>query len=491
MRWPFPVFHLNIRQKIVLAFALSLAAFYGIGGGAYSNLVRIGRKAQFVEIAYHLQNTILEVRRYEKNYLLYGLDEDYQQALFYLEEGKRTFDRLEPQIEDLKGLRQIKELRQDMSHYGELLQDAVRWGQGGNVDLHDRESVEMELRQAGKGLVDLSLQLTRFEHDRIIEIIDRLKTRLASLLIVFLSIMLFITIFLTRKILKPLAVIEKTTLGIGAGIFKQVPVYQTHDETQAVIEAFNKMLRELEKRQKQLVQAQKLSSLGILTSGIAHQLNNPLNNVSTSCQILMEEMEQGDREYMKKLLNNIDEEADRARDIVKGLLEFSREREFQPKEVNLANLIIRTIQLVSSHLPSGVDITSDVPEDLDVFVDGQKVQEVFLNLLINAAQAMGDGTGQIHISAEKYGSWPDVVEVKVHDNGVGIPAENLPRIFDPFFSTKEVGLGTGLGLSVAYGIIDQHGGTITVNSEVGKGTTFNIMLPLKGEYPSNSGEEKV
>jgi signal transduction histidine kinase len=258
-----------------------------------------------------------------------------------------------------------------------------------------------------------------------------------------------------------------------------------------VIEAFNKMLTELEKRQKQLVQAQKLSSLGILTSGIAHQLNNPLNNVSTSCQILMEEMEEGDREYMKNLLTNIDQETDRARDIVKGLLEFSREREFQPDWVNLESLVIRTTRLVSSQLPSGVDITSDIPEDLDVFADGQKLQEVFLNLLINAAQAMRDGTGQIHISAHKSVFLPDLVEIKVHDNGVGIPAENIPRVFDPFFSTKEVGLGTGLGLSVAYGIIEQHGGGITVQSEVGKGTTFNIMLPLKGSHPSNSAGENV
>ena len=491
MRWAFPVFHLNIRQKIVLTFALSLAAFYGIDGGAYSNLVRIGRKAQLVEIAYRLQNTILEVRRYEKNYLLYGLDEDYQQTLFYLEEGKKIFDKIEPEIQDLEGMGRIKELQQDMSHYGELLQDVVRCRQAGNADLHDRESAEMGLRQAGKGLVDLSLQLTRFEHNRIIEIIDRLKTRLVGLLIVFLSLMLFIIIFLTRKILKPLTIIEQTTLGIAAGIFKQLPVYQTHDETQAVIEAFNKMLTELEKRQKQLVQAQKLSSLGILTSGIAHQLNNPLNNVSTSCQILMEEIEEGDRQYMQRLLSNIDQETDRARDIVKGLLEFSREREFQPHWVNLQNLAIQTTRLVSSQLPSGVDITTDIPEDLDIFADGQKLQEVFLNLLINAAQAMGDGTGQIHISAEKYVFLPDVVEIKISDTGQGIPAEDIPRIFDPFFSTKEVGLGTGLGLSVAYGIIEQHGGTITVQSEVGKGTTFNIKLPLKGDYRSESGEEKA
>jgi two-component system NtrC family sensor kinase len=492
MRWPFPVFHLNIRQKIVLAFALSLAGFYGIGGGAYSNLVRIGRKAEFVEIAYHFQNTILEVRRYEKNYLLYGHHEDYQQTLSYLEEAGKIFDKIAPRIQDVEGAGQIEELGQDIAHYRRLLQDVVQRRQGGKADVHDTDPVEAELRQVGKSLVDQSLQLTKAEHERIIEIVERLKTHLVGLLIVFFCLMLFITVFLTRKILKPITVIEEITLGIAAGIFKQLPVYPTHDETQAVIEAFNKMLTELEKREKQLVQAQKLSCLGILSSGIAHQLNNPLNNVSTSCQILMEDMDSADRKHIAKLLSNIDREADRARDIVKGLLDFSREREFQPDWVNLENLVVGTLRLISSQLPAGVDITYDIPEDLDLFADGQKLQEVLLNLLINAAQAMANDTGHIHISAEQYPFVTDVVDIKVRDDGVGIPAEDVPRIFDPFFSTKEAGFGTGLGLSVAYGIIEQHHGSITVESEVGKGTTFSIKLPRRGaDLPENRLEDRL
>lgn len=492
MRWPLPVLHLNIRQKIVVAFALSLIAFYLIGAGAYGNLLRIGRKAQFVEIAYHLQNTLLEVRRYEKNYLLYGHHEDYQQALFYLEEGAKIFDKITPEIQKMEGAGQLKELGQDMAHYRRLLQDLVQRRQGGKDYVHDTDPVETELRQVGKSLVYQSLQLTKFEHERIIHIVDHLKTHLVGLLIVFFCLMLFITIFLTRKILKPITVIQEITLGIAAGIFKQLPVYPTHDETQAVIEAFNKMLTELQKREKQLVQAQKLSCLGILSSGIAHQLNNPLNNVSTSCQILMEDIDSGDREHIAKLLSNIDQEADRARDIVKGLLDFSRKREFQPDWVNLENLVVGTIRLISSQLPAGVNITSDIPEDLDLFVDGQKLQEVLLNLLINAAQAMANDTGQIHISAEHYAFVTDVVDIKVRDNGVGIPAEDVSCIFDPFFSTKEVGFGTGLGLSIAYGIIEQHHGSITVESEVGKGTTFSIKLPRKGaDLPDNRLEDRL
>jgi two-component system NtrC family sensor kinase len=260
-------------------------------------------------------------------------------------------------------------------------------------------------------------------------------------------------------------------------------VVQSRDETQSVVEAFNKMITELEKRQDQLVQAQKLSSLGILTSGIAHQLNNPLNNISTSCQILQEEQEEiveGNSEFVGKLLHNIDQEVDRARDIVKGLLEFSREQEFQQNLVNLENLVIRTTRLIASQLPAGVEIFTEIPEDLDIFADGQKLQEALLNLLLNAAQAMPNETGRITITAAKDNRAKQVV-VQVKDTGWGIPEDHLPYIFDPFFSTKEVGYGTGLGLSVAHGIIEQHNGTLNVESKVGEGSIFTIRLPLREE----------
>ncbi|MFH2218202.1 MAG: ATP-binding protein, partial [Pseudomonadota bacterium] len=311
-----------------------------------------------------------------------------------------------------------------------------------------------------------------------------LKRDLGYLSLIFVVLGVFLTILVTQKIVRPLRVIEKTTARIAKGDFKPLLVVQTDDETQSVVEAFNKMISELEKRQKQLVQAQKLSSLGILTSGIAHQLNNPLNNISTSCQILLEEVHGGDWAHINKLLANIDQEVDRSRDIVKGLLDFSREREFQPNLVNLENLVLRTVQLVSSQLPPGVEILTEIPEELDVYLDVQKFQEVLLNLVLNAIQSMPEGNGSINIDARKN---KQKIEINVRDNGCGIPPENLPYIFDPFFSTKEVGYGTGLGLSVAHGIVERHGGTITVKSKVGEGTEFTIILPLKIEILPDEG----
>ncbi len=176
----------------------------------------------------------------------------------------------------------------------------------------------------------------------------------------------------------------------------------TRDETQRVVEAFNRMVQELEKRQDQLVQAKKLSSLGVLTSGVAHQLNNPLNNISTSCQILMEEMKDlktADLAFFQKMLSNIDQEVDRARDIVKGLLEFARAKEFTLKPTPLKAVVDRTLRLISSQVPADVEITEEVPEDLVLELDAQRMQEALLNLIMNGIQAIDGKPGQIKVEA--------------------------------------------------------------------------------------------
>jgi signal transduction histidine kinase len=250
-----------------------------------------------------------------------------------------------------------------------------------------------------------------------------------------------------------------------------------------VVEAFNRMVAELERRQDQLVQSKKMSSLGILTAGIAHQLNNPLNNISTSCQILLEELEQADREFFNKMLGNIEQEVHRARDIVKGLLEFSRVRDFALKPIPLEDVVKRSIKLISSQIPPGVDIVDEVPWNMVIHIDAQRMQEVFLNLLMNAIQAITEPPGQIRIAAHEDKEIGQAV-INVEDTGMGIPKDELERIFDPFFSTKEVGAGTGLGLSIVYGIIEKHRGTITVESRECEGTRFTIRLPL--EAPGKS-----
>ncbi|MEW5910758.1 MAG: HAMP domain-containing sensor histidine kinase, partial [Thermodesulfobacteriota bacterium] len=204
---------------------------------------------------------------------------------------------------------------------------------------------------------------------------------------------------------------------------------------------------------------------------------NPLNNISTSCQILLEEGGRTDPEMMHKMLSNIEQEVGRAKDTVKGLLEFSRDRDFALIPVSLAETVERAVKLISSQVPSGIEIRKDIPKDLILNIDPQRMQEVFLNLIMNAVQAIENSSGLISISA-RTDNYAGEAVITVEDTGMGIPEKNYGMIFDPFFTTKEVGVGTGLGLSIVYGILQKHHGSISVESKVGEGTRFIIRLPL-------------
>jgi len=235
--------------------------------------------------------------------------------------------------------------------------------------------------------------------------------------------------------------------------------------------AFNTMLVELELRQMHLVQTEKLASLGTLLFGVAHELNNPLSNISTSCQILKEEIDEADIGYKKELLSQIENETDRAKDILRSLLDYSKSGE--KETINLKRTVSESIRFIGGDAPAKVEIDLNIPEGLELFADKQQLQQVFLNLIKNAMEAI-EGEGKISISAKKV---KDTVEIKVSDTGKGMEQEILSKIFDPFFTTKDVGMGTGLGLSVSYGIIEKLGGRIEVQSTPNNGAVFTIIIP--------------
>ncbi len=487
--WPRGVFRpedetlylLNIRQKVIVGFTASMILIGIIGGLSYSYLHSIERKQHVVEIADDLRDIILEVRRYEKNYLLYGSAEDLRENQNYTQLALETLAKIVPEVQNLKVSTQLNALREELQGYRKLMAQmpahtarVADLGQPGSPALQAQEE---ELRVRGKRLVEHSRQLVVFERERILEIISSLKTQLISSVAAFLIFGGFLILIVSRKVIRPLRVIEGTTTRSARGDFRPLPVLKTRDETQQVVEAFNRMVAELERRQDQLVQSKKMSSLGILTAGIAHQLNTPLNNISTSCQIVLEELDHGNLEFFRKMLTNIEQEVNRSRDIVKGLLEFSRVRDFALKAIALEDVVSRSVKLISSQVPPGIDIVEQVPSDLVLQVDPQGMQEVFLNLLMNAIQAIKEPPGEIRIAARADAERGQAV-ITVEDTGAGIPKAELDRIFDPFFTTKEVGIGTGLGLSIVYGIIEKHHGRIAVESKEGEGTRFIIRLPL-------------
>src|SRR5262249_32230706 len=224
----------------------------------------------------------------------------------------------------------------------------------------------------------------------------------------------------------------------------------------------------------QLVQNEKLTSIGLLAAGVAHEVNTPLAVISSYSQMLRKEI--GPEDHRHKLLEKITKQTFRASEIVNGLLNFSRTTATEFLDVDVHQVILETLSLLDHQFRKAqirIELNLEAESPV-VFGNPGKLQQVFLNLFLNARDAMTDG-GQLRIHTE---SMDPKIEITVQDTGTGISRENIKKIYDPFFTTKAVGKGTGLGLAVSYGIVQEHGGNISVESKLGHGTAFKLELPL-------------
>jgi two-component system, NtrC family, sensor kinase len=290
-----------------------------------------------------------------------------------------------------------------------------------------------------------------------------------------------ITFAFTRALGAPISRFKGYTSRIAGGDFAFIrPARRYRDEFSDLAVAVNQMLAELRAQQNRIVKGAKLAAVGTLTSGIAHELNNPLNNISITAEALMEGLSTlGDEEKWRHL-QDIYFETERASEIVKSLLDFTRKEKQELVALDLGEVLGSTLRLAHNELAiNDVTLETEIPKDLPrVLGVANQMRQVFLNLLINAVQAMPGG-GKLTVSADAHD--PAKVCVEIRDEGVGIAPDILPRIFDPFFTTKEPGKGTGLGLSVSLGIVRKFGGDIQVESEPGKGTTLHVCLPTAEE----------
>jgi PAS domain S-box-containing protein len=243
--------------------------------------------------------------------------------------------------------------------------------------------------------------------------------------------------------------------------------------------------QELEKTQIQLLQAEKMTSLGKLAAGVAHQLNNPLGGIILYAQLMLEEYRLDEK--VREDLGRILKDAKRCQDTVKELLEFTRQTRhlMQPHDINQA--ISRTLFLLENHtIFQNIEIMKDLTPSLPLLSgDIQQLNHMFMNIFFNAAQAMEEkGTLMIRTNLSP---GKDRIAIEIGDTGRGISEENLPHIFEPFFTTKEEGQGTGLGLSLVYGIVENHGGTIKAKSRINEGAIFTIELPIA--QSENKGDD--
>jgi signal transduction histidine kinase len=236
---------------------------------------------------------------------------------------------------------------------------------------------------------------------------------------------------------------------------------------------------QLEEAQRQVIQTEKLSSLGTLVAGVAHEINNPIGIIANRVEVLrLEHEEQGLDETLKEDLEVIHRQANRVAEITTALLTYARQSAHERIVLDL-NAVVRSVLLLwQPQAEQMVRVETDLTERLPALMGNfTQLQQVVINLLSNALDATPPG-GRIRVSTRSRGRPPSTVELEVTDTGTGIPPEHLSRVFDPFFTTKPPGKGTGLGLSVCFGIVQDHHGSITVDSRDGCGAAFTVVLPV-------------
>jgi len=476
----------SLRQKITLAYVVVAALILGVSLFTFESLKRVEARILLSERISELFETSMEIRRFERNYFLHAQAAD-------LNENAAYTDRLEAMLHSgregfalLEAPGQIEVLREKTARYRQLIKLYV------DTPIKDprRGALEQQVAATGKELVAVAETLVQTERKLLQSSLSIFRITLVVIVVGLALFMVALGRALSRRVAQPLKRMEDYVAAISAGSRDTLPLPSQDREIVSITLAFNQMLKELELRQKHLLRSEKLASLGTLLSGVAHELNNPLSNIWSSCQILQEELSEADPEHQQVLLAQIDEQCERARHIVSSLQDFARERHFSREHFSLRQLVEQTLRFIKAEIPGQAAITLDIADTLYLDADRQRMQQVFLNLIKNALDAIS-GNGNIEIAArlrkeqDKSDAFPadcdvkgDTVDIFIRDSGAGMTPECLARVFDPFFTTKDVGHGMGLGLFIVYQIIEEHEGCITATSVEGQGSTFYLRLPL-------------
>lgn len=471
----------SLQGKIIVVYLALAALAVGLLLLALVELNLITGKVRAGSQVAEFFDTTLEIRRFEKNHFLYGQARDLAENARYVTSAQALLKRNRALFGAIYGDDAANRLDADLADYAALM--AAHGRLPGDEALADR------VRGVGTRLVTAAERLATRERA---SLHDALETHQRNLLLsagVVLALLVLTGGLLAVWVSRPLKALETRMEAIAQGRLDRLPADFDERELVGLSEAFNRVLDELARRQHTLVRAEKLASLGTLLSGVAHELNNPLSNISTSVQILTE-TDAPDPAFQRQLLGDIDQETRRAANIVRSLLDYARDRDFQQRPVNLAELIDETLRFLKTQRAPGIELRLDIPADLSIGADRPRLQQAFLNLIGNALEAMGD-YGELRIEASRGIAGTDhptlpgscrpgaaVVDIRLSDTGTGIPADILARVFDPFFTTKPVGQGNGLGLFIVHEIIEEHGGCIGVENLAEGGACFHIRLPL-------------
>jgi len=473
----------KIRDKLFLAFGFYIFLAVVLGFLAYKELQAIATRLVLVETANDISNNFLEVRRHEKNFLLFRDKDSLQELKKNLEKFKNNINAIGLEIVKEMGDDDYRMIKEAIIGY-EYLTDRIN--ESGSID---------NMRSMARVIQSFAENLSKKEMEKISALLT--NSRLLFLYAIFIILIVggIINMKLAVGIARPLRLLEKRTREIAAGSFTEHVEVKGKDELTSLEVAFNEMedrlrdamqslelaVKRLHQKQAQLVETEKLATMGKFAAGVAHEINNPLAIINEKAGLMKDILDMSeDSNYKEKFLGIIHSMLDnvnRCRTITHRILGFSRRMDITSSSFSLNETINEVLEFLErdieyKNIHMGLQLAPDIPE---IRSDKGQIQQVFLNIVKNAIDAVEAG-GAIDISTTVKAEQAVVVSIK--DNGPGIPEDVIKQIFEPFFTTKAKGKGTGLGLSITYGITRNLGGNIFVKSEVGKGTTFIVEMPV-------------
>ncbi|MBW1787000.1 MAG: HAMP domain-containing histidine kinase [Deltaproteobacteria bacterium] len=466
---------LQVYSSSLLAFLVAL----GIATALVTTIRHVERKIRLLNIASSYVLEIEQARRFEKNFFLYGTNLSDAMEMVYKANDilNRNATALKEMLDEEVG--QI--IRPNLSEYRRLLDELVALQQ--ETDSPDylprKKRVEVALREQGHNMVSLAQDLMSKEETALSETMERSREILIYALILIVLSLIFNAYLFGKRMLNNIDRFAVYAQRIASGDYTPItPIRRFRDEFTDLAITINQMIHELGAREAVLIQSHKMRAIGTLTAGVAHELNNPLNNITLTAHMLMEDYGGLNDEERKEMIGDVIQEAGRSKRIISNLLDFARESSAKLEPLDLGQLLQDTITLASNQTKlADMKVEFNAAGDLPrIHGDDQQLRQVFLNLILNAIGA-SPKKSRIQVLVLPADD-PHYIAVKVIDFGKGIPEHIIGSIFDPFFTTKDKGRGTGLGLSVSQGIVSKHGGRISVTSKEGAGSTFTVTLPV-------------
>jgi two-component system NtrC family sensor kinase len=518
---------MSLKKKIILSFLISSVIIAVLAVSSVINFIEIRKEIRYLELADSLRSKSLQLRRHEKNFFLYGDFNEIRQVYIYIkditsvirqaaprydtgnlfslkaktEEYAQRFNAIERSVADFQNaFNALKPKHPESAALFPLIESTFLERPAsvsevmGRVFLLGRDDPSREhlavlateikaLRKNGEELLTISKDLDKSAREKVEHAITLLQTMTMVLIPLFFFIGFGALFFIGQSVVNRLKLLATALEKTGKGDFRSLAVPEKGDEVGALIAAFNKMEQdllkreeELQKKNEELHRSRKLASIGTLASGVAHELNNPLNNIYISAQMLEREAKDSCSPLIREIVEDIVGQSLRVKRIVGDLLEYARGKEPQFRKVELNELVRGVYKLIRATADTQM-VNFVINSDRDRIVlnaDPEQIERVFINLFTNAVEAMS-GKGDLTVSLN---SEENSVKISVTDSGKGMTHQEMEKVFEPFFTTKDK--GTGLGLAIVFNIIKKHCGEISVDSQANRGTTFRITLPWGG-----------